>query len=448
MIETDKVQNILRIITNIYCFLVASLAMICMNPIIAAVSLAFAVIPLFFPKLFIRKAQINKEAYLEVMSDSSIQTKEYLNGFDIIKIYGVKDVFLNFFSEKKREVARARCQMESFNRLTESVMANLAVWMQLAVYLTAGYLALIGKVSVGVMIGTLQLCAYTVQPVRELMQSYSSLKSVKKVEDHLMSFIKNSEETESVETDVNGVPPIIEFKTVYFSYPNEIQYALKNVTFRLEKGNKYAILGESGSGKSTIVKLVMGYYRQWQGEIYLGEKKLQEWNSTDIGKMLSVVEQNVFLFEDSIKNNITLYKEYNQEQLEQVIKQSGLENVLKDLPQGIDTIVKENGQNFSGGEAQRIAVARALFYDAPILIYDEAAANLDNMTANLFEEMVLNQTGKTVLFITHRINERLLQRYDGIMLFKNGCLVGFDTYWNLISGNRYFCELINKIDVS
>ena len=189
--------------------------------------------------------------------------------------------------------------------------------------------------------------------------------------------------------------------------------ALKNISFEVNKGELVAIIGKSGSGKSTLLKLLAGYYPEFEGEICTDE-------IAALPDRLAMIHQKTFLFNDSVRNNLTLWKSYTENEISEVIKKAGLKEVMEHLPQGLDTIIEENGSNFSGGECQRLAIARALLSGKDILLMDEATSALDEQTANDVENSILSLENITCISVTHRLSRENMKKYSAVLKMDNG----------------------------
>ena len=285
------------------------------------------------------------------------------------------------------------------------------------------------------------MCAYIVQPVKEIAQSRNSFIAAKEVQRKIDNF---SSVNTFKHTSSKKYPHThsIEVTNVSYKYEDSSKYALKDISLFLEQGKKYALIGENASGKTTLTKLLGGIISNYEGEIKIGGISMHALGIDTIRRYIAVISQKVFLFNDSIKNNITLYKDYNENEITSVIEKTGLAYMLSKLPERIETVVSENGNNFSGGEAQRIAAARAILWDTPIVICDEANSSLDSKNSRFLEDLILSQKDKTIVNITHQTTPDSLRKYDGIILLRAGHLEAFDTYENLITSSDYFKGLV------
>ncbi|WGX77259.1 ATP-binding cassette domain-containing protein [Paraclostridium bifermentans] len=213
------------------------------------------------------------------------------------------------------------------------------------------------------------------------------------------------------------------------------------MNLKFERNKKYAIVGESGCGKSTLIKLIMRYYNEYEGKITIDNKDLNKIYSSDLYKTISMIQQNVFMFDDSIKENIRLFSNYSDESVVESCKRSGIMGLINRLEDGIDSLVGENGNKLSGGEKQRIAIARALINETKILILDESTSALDNETAYSLEKSLLNLENLTMIVVTHKLIKNLLTNYDEIIVMKDGMVIEKGSFEELIDIKGYFYSL-------
>jgi len=209
----------------------------------------------------------------------------------------------------------------------------------------------------------------------------------------------------------------IRFVNLGFSYSeNEV---LKNVNIEFEKGKKYLIIGPSGGGKSTVLKLLRKYYNPKEGAILIDNISLKDIKKESYFTKISHVDQNIFLFEDTIKNNLTLYKDYTDEEIKDAIQKAGLTEFINSLPDGLNTIIYDNGKNISGGEKSRIAIARGLINKTQLIFLDEAFASLDPKNALAIEKSILNLKDVTIINVSHVVFKEHLQFYDKVYIVNN-----------------------------
>ena len=296
-----------------------------------------------------------------------------------------------------------------------------------------------GEISVGTAIIIIQLSTHIVGPVKTSISLINQIKSVSLIVDKIDEILCDSSE-DIEDLSLERFEKSIEIKNLNFSYSDERQ-ALNNINLTFEKNKKYAIVGESGSGKSTLTKLLMRYYKNYNGEILIDNKNLQKILSHDLYKNISMIQQNVFMFDDSIKENIKLYADYSDDEILEVCSRSGLSNLISMLPNGINSLVGENGNKLSGGEKQRIAIARSLINDTKILILDESTSALDNETAYNLETSLLSINDLTLVVVTHKLIKNILLSYDEIIVMKDGMIIEKGSFNDLIELKGYFYSL-------
>lgn len=416
--------------------LITFCVIVVLNPFLAVLNLAMGLLSVAVPRLFEKKLELvqeqaskSSERYIGLLND-------YLKGFSTIKLFHIQD--------------RIRAKMENANEeLGESVYHNTkavftATWFsilctQISFILTmiAGvYMTLKGYMTVGGIIAMSQLIGGITTPFEELPEYISNLKSVKVLNVKVTKLMQTAEEAVTEISDKeHGEDMLIQegfgIEQVSFSY--EEQQILSGVSCRLKADGKYIIVGDSGSGKSTLARLLMGFYPCSSGKISLGGKLLSEYPEVQRYRCLTYLEQDIFLFDDTLYNNITLYQSYTKEQVDRAVRLAGLEKMIQDLEEGIYTQIQGNGRNFSGGEKQRIAIARALISGAKFLILDEITANLDTVLAREIEDTIMNLKDTGVLLITHRLSEKLLRQSDEILVLKKGKLVEKGSFEQLLA---------------
>lgn len=189
---------------------------------------------------------------------------------------------------------------------------------------------------------------------------------------------------------------------------------LKNISFVFEKGKKYALIGPSGCGKSTFLKILLGWLPDYTGNIYFDDTDIRIVAPEQIQQQIGYVDQNVFLFNTTIRENITLGGRFTEEQIKKAVKDSALEYDISSMPNGMDTIVGENGNKISGGQKQRIAIARALIYNRSILLIDEGTSALDEKNAERIEKCLLENPRLTLILVSHHLTEARKRQFDEV----------------------------------
>ncbi|SDJ36517.1 ABC transporter ATP-binding protein [Proteiniclasticum ruminis] len=263
----------------------------------------------------------------------------------------------------------------------------------------------------------ISMASSTIWPITEIMPLFNVLKSNATIIENILR--KEEEGDRNLEQKPYDFKKTIEVKDLTFSYGDRRIITKGNVV--LEKGKKYLLKGASGAGKSTFIQLLSKVYEDYEGEILIDGRDLREISEDSFNQHVSFIYQDVFLFEDSIRNNICLYKTYEEKDIEKAVEGAGLLPLLEKKEKGLEEAVEENGKNLSGGERQRISIARAIIRNPQILFADEVTSSLDESLGRLVEETILSLE-TTVIAISHRFYEGITEKYDAVIEIKNGGL--------------------------
>ena len=398
-------------------------------------SLALALIGKFFQ---------NKTVKLQmaVSNQSSIFQNRISNifqGLEILKLNRVEKKFYDQARKNVEQLEKSKGHFRFYKNLQEEMLWTVGnVVLMLAFLYISFNLASQGK-TVETSIIQFLLLNTSIFSVAMFMPHYNSFQASLKLYDNLILLSEDQKAAlaEAV-TDEDSrkfeFKQQLEVKNLGFAYPDE-QLLLDNVYFTLEPGKKYLLRGISGSGKTTLINILSGLISDYQGEILLDQIPLSELEPDSILSAVAELEQDVFLFEDTLLNNITLYQDKEAAKLKSVIHKSGLEQLIQKLPQGLDTQLEENGKNLSGGERQRISIARTLYKDSKVILADEPTSSLDPETGALIESTLLNLP-QTVISISHRDFPGISEKYDRVLLLINGQI-------KTLEAKDYFQELRN-----
>ena len=362
--------------------------------------------------------------------------KGLLDGFTVIKSFQAeKEIQKNVIKENHEveKIKRKRRNLISMVTLMSSIGGFL---VSMSVFVVGGYLAIQKELSVGVLIAFVQLTNYVVSPLQIAPPLISARKASKSLIDKLQQTCK-IQDIEVVNTPCINFENKIEFKQVNFSYDKE-HMVLQDIQCHFEKGKSYAIVGGSGSGKSTLLQLLLGYHA-YDGDIQIDHISMKQIMSDHLYELFSMIQQNVFIFDDTLENNITLYKSFDEQQIEKAVKMAGLYDFWKE--KGKNYPCGENGIHLSGGEKQRLSIARSLLKDTPILLMDEATAALDVKTSYMIEDAILRMKDKTRIVVTHKLQKEILSRYDEILVIGKHTIIEKGTFDELYQQKGYFYSL-------
>ena len=309
--------------------------------------------------------------------------------------------------------------------------------LQFGVFLVGAWLAIEGQITAGTVLIFVNLCNYLMQPINIVPQYWASRQAASGLVEKLAEATR-----ENAERTGEKVEPVlrrgIEVSGVSFGYVPGAP-VLRDVSLEFAAGSSYAVVGASGSGKSTLLNLLMGGYDGYEGSIAIDGHELRGVDTGSLYDLVSLIDQSVFLFDGSIRANVTMFRDFPDEEVDDAVRRAGLAELVAE--KGADFRCGENGALLSGGERQRVSIARALLRRTPVLLVDEATAALDNQTARAVGEEILGLAGLTRVVVTHRLEASLLARYDEVVALRDGCVVERGTFAELMAARGYFYSL-------
>lgn len=420
LVEENYISALLNTFELMIMFAATLGLLIVLSPLVTAI-LVFALFLMFLiPAGIGHVLEKRQDSVSKQMSVFTEKLKEFFSGYEVLKSYNrIENTILRFQDENEKEI-RTRFKAARLFALNEGLSDTLSVLSAIAVIFVSAYLVLTGHITMGTLLALVQLSGSFMAPVILLMQNIPKIQSMKPVIARLNHYTECGN-TGACDKGIPAFENSIEFQHVSFSYRPDITL-LSDITLKLEKGKKYAIMGSSGCGKSTLLKLLTGDLEGYKGSILYDGQELQTLNLNMLAGLSAVIHQNVYLFHDSIRENILLHEEFTEQELALAIENSGVSMFLPEKEGGLEYWVGENGAALSGGQKQRITLARALIRRAPLLILDEGTSALDQKTAYEIEQRLLASNGITLLTITHNPNADLMMQYDEIYCMENGRL--------------------------
>jgi len=439
-VEENALIPFLQSIQYILVFLVTVAALFYYSPVIAGLMFICLIVMYLAPASFGKAISKGQGRLSGNFAMFTAGLKDQLSGYDVIRSFQLTDHVSQTFRVNNDRLTGAKYMVDRLTSVSEGVAQMLAMGIQFLIMLVSGYMVLQGNMTAGVLLALIQLSGTFVQPVAVIMQSMSQIQGAKPVIDRVLSLgQKQPSAFNGTETPVYHEN--IELREVSFGYKPE-QLVLNEVSLTFEKNKKYAIIGASGSGKSTLIKLLSANHGGYTGRIAIDGKDIRSAQLDELLAKISVIHQNVYMFDESIEENITLHRTFSQEEWVRAITVSGVGLFLPQMENGTETLVGENGANLSGGQRQRIAVARAIIQKKPILILDEGTSAVDLQTAYDIETALLDISDLTMLTITHNLNPELLRQYDQIVYIENGQVAAMGDYETLLHNNTQFCQFL------
>ncbi|SHK07768.1 ATP-binding cassette, subfamily C [Anaerocolumna jejuensis DSM 15929] len=343
--------------------------------------------------------------------------KEVLSAFHIVKNYNLHEKVTEDYYQKSDEIQNKGFVIDrliSFVNASQNFIMNGSFY---GILCGIGYMAVTGRITAGGLIVIMEGINRMTFPIFELAENLPKLFTagdlINKIEDSLKNKV-TCEET----VELKDFTEKIQLKEVGFHYEEDDRQILKDINLTLKKNGKYLVVGPSGGGKSTLLRLLRKYVNPTEGAILIDGHNLMDVKKEDYFGLIANIEQQVFLFEDTVRNNITLYKEYKEEEIQKAVKDAGLWEFVRGLPKGLDTVIYDNGRNISGGERSRVVIARALLSKARILFMDEAFASLDMERAREIEKTILGLEDITVINVSHVIFKDTKDFYDKVITVK------------------------------
>lgn len=434
--------NLLAIIQGIVQVALAAAVLFSINWTVALAGTLFSVLPILIPQAFGKRLVSLQEKLSGALARYNERVKDIFSGFEVVKSYGIERIVLSSYESANREAARRQCEQENTAGFMGGLTNWVAVTVQFGIFVFAGFLSLAGVLTVGNIVAITQLVGRIVEPAFNLTGKFGDLKTVRELNRKMTDIIARPD-SYAEGAEIGKLETGIEIRDLSFAYGDRNVLHCVNLTF--ERGKKYAIVGRSGSGKSTFLKLLLRYYSGYEGEIRIDGREIRELSCESLNRLCAVIHQNVFLFDDTLKNNISLYSGSDGQSISESIEKAGLSEILPKLPEGLETPVGENGSQFSGGEKQRVAIARAFLKGAGVLLLDEATASLDNETADEIEKTLLAMEGVTCIVVTHRYSADILRGYDEIVALKDGTVEETGTFDELMDRKGYFYSLYNVV---
>ena len=463
------------IITQIlFCGIGAIIVMLRYNVFLACMSCALSLIP-FFAALYSGKNMGEVEDRLSTKNAEYLAfLKDFSIGFTIIKSYKVEAIFSKLHGAVNGKTEETMLKRERCVEKVNYFAAISGYVTRLSILFLSAYIAFTRhSISIGTVIAFSQLIHYLIDPLSSLPSMLTEAKAAYRLTDKFWDIIKSGEELQNtsennrVKEEIAEIQSVIEdkkiieeqeirvqkqspdelipslrgellFNHICFSY-SEGKEVLKELNLRVKEGEKVVLLGTSGSGKSSILKILMGMERAQSGTIRIGGQDTMDLGEDRLFKEISYIQQEVFIFDGTIRENISLFQTYREEELQSVIERAGLRNLIKE--KGLDYLCGENGAALSGGERQRISIARSLLRKTPILLADEITTSLDKENSYLVLDTLLNIENTTEILVLHDLDSRILSRVDRISVLKNGKVEEEGNFTELLEKKGYFYAL-------
>ena len=437
-IEQDYLHQYFNISKNLSLMIFSLLAMFIGNWFLTLLVIIASVIPIIISGFIGQKSASLQNSAMIADQKYLAKVKDILAGFLVIKSFNVKEAIRQDYRNESEKFDEINFIKGKFDVLA-NVISQLSGMIVFLVAFGGGmYLVFNGHTTIGSVTAIVQLVNFVVMPLNEVGMGVSKFREGQATLDAFV--VKDVSELQTGETKEN-FDDVISFSNIDFSYPNTEENIFNHLSLKIQKGEKIAIVGTSGSGKSTLLNLLLSFYDVTSGHISIDNQDIQAISAESLYNLMTIVQQDVYIFDDTLRANITLNQSFTDEEINQAVQQSGLESYVLENESGLQTLCGENGSNLSGGQKQRLSIARALIRKTPILLLDEATSSLDNQVTTEIENSILDIQDLTALVVTHKLNENILKKYDRILFMKAGVIVEDGSFCDLMDRRGEFYKL-------
>ena len=437
-IEQDYLHQYFNISKNLSLMIFSLLAMFIGNWYLTLLVIIASIIPMMISGFIGQKSAYLQKSAMIADQKYLAKVKDILSGFLVIKSFNVKEAIRQDYRNESEKLDEIYFMKGKFDILA-NVISQLSGMIVFLVAFGGGmYLVFNGSTTIGSVTAIVQLVNFVVMPLKEVGMGMSKFREGQATLDAFE--VKDVIELQTGETK-EYFDDVISFSNIDFSYPNTEEKIFNHLSLKIKKGEKIAIVGMSGSGKSTLLNLLLRFYDVTSGHISIDNQDIQAISAESLYNLMTIVQQDVYIFDDTLRANITLNQSFTDEEIKQAVHQSGLESYVLENESGLQTLCGENGSNLSGGQKQRLSIARALIRKTPILLLDEATSSLDNQVTTEIENSILDIQNLTALVVTHKLNKNILKKYDRILFMKDGIIVEDGSFSDLMDRRGEFYKL-------
>ena len=437
-IETDYLEQQMALISKVFTFAGALVMMLWYSPLLTAIAAGVTILPLIASLLTGSRIEAAERRVSDRNRSFTAALSDCLAGFSVVKSFKAEKEIFKLFAENNRALEGEKFSKRRIKTIVGMIGSVTGIIAQLGVFLIGSYFALSGYgLTPGVVIIFVNLMNFMISPIAELPGLLASRKAARGLIDKLATALESNPVSEGT-SELTHLASGIRLENVSFGY-DDSKEVLHGISAFFDVGKAYAVVGASGSGKSTMLNLLTAAAGNYRGNILIDDTELRSIASESLYELISVIQQNVFIFNASIRDNVTMFRSFPEQEIEDAISHAHLNALIAERGDGY--LCGENGKGLSGGEKQRISIARSLLKKSSVLLADEATASLDAQTAHQVASDILDLDGITRIVVTHGLEESLLRRYDGIVVLKDGRIEESGSFDELMERKGYFHAL-------
>lgn len=438
-------QSMTQIITSITTIIGIVFMMCTINVIMTCTIVLIVPISLIFITFIAKKSQKYFKEQQDYLGHVNGQVEEVYGGHNIVKVFNGEEDAINRFNTDNETLYRSAWKSQFLSGLMQPIMMFISNIGYVAVAILGGFFAIQNKISVGDIQSFIQYTRSFTQPLAQIAQISNMLQSIAASSERVFEFLEEEEEVQFVDNpeSIENIEGNVEFKNVKFGYyPDKI--IINNFSLKVNEGKKVAIVGPTGAGKSTIIKILMRFYDINNGDILIDGKSIYNFNRRDLRKLFGMVLQETWLFNGSIKENIRYGNlDASDEEVHNAAKSAEADEFISTFHEGYEMILNEEVSNVSQGQKQLLTIARAILKDPKILILDEATSSVDTRTElKIQKAMDTLMEGRTSFIIAHRLST--IKNADMILVLKDGDIIEQGNHEELMAMNGFYTNLYNS----
>ncbi len=441
-LQTGITQSFIQLMTAVITIVGVVIMMLYINVLMTLAALILIPIAFILITLITKYSQVYFLKQLSYKGSLNAQIEETFVGHDIIRTFNQEDIEMEKFEYYSENWFKHEWKSQFFSSFNGPLMNFISNIAYVAIAVLGAILVIQRAIAVGDILAFFQYIRNFTQPIQQITRVMNLVQTAMAAGERIFEFLEIDEEENPSDVEISGLKEEITFENVSFGY-NENEMIIKDLSFNVKKGDKIAIIGETGAGKTTIVKLLMRFYDVDAGEIRIDGVNINEYDKHSVRSLIGMVLQDSWLFSDTVANNIRYGKlDATEEEIINVARQVRADDFIMQLPDGYETVLNEDSDNISHGQKQLLTIARTILADKEILILDEATSSVDTRTEKLIQEaMDKLMENRTSFIIAHRLST--IKNADNIIAIENGEIIEQGTHEELLSQKGYYYNTLN-----